>query len=165
LAGSLATLLTRSIRPFGQLADLNGRTSRLDFWPYILLLIAVAFWTLVMMDRAPLSPPWAVLLPRLLFALLLNLLGWAATVRRLHDVGWSGRWVHVSVLMTVLIASSVIYSAYQMANGACPLCFGIFWPPWLELMVPVQLLLWAIIGCVCLVEGTRGPNRYGSDPQ
>jgi uncharacterized membrane protein YhaH (DUF805 family) len=76
-----AGLLGRMTAPPSDGAGLGGRMRRADSWPYMLLVAGIY---------------GVVLMCGLTAALIL--LAFAAAVRRLHDVGWSGRWMGPYVL-------------------------------------------------------------------
>jgi uncharacterized membrane protein YhaH (DUF805 family) len=164
---SEASLPRRIVAPLGRITDFSGRTRRADYWPFILTLLGLWFAELVVeivvipfRFGSPIAHGYAV------FALFV-LLAFAATVRRLHDVGWSGRWMAAyCALMLGFIATffywryGVVHRPYGQPNLAL-----------LRLMPLVMVIGFAMNGLGLLVvilslqDGTPGPNRYGTDPK
>ncbi len=122
---SEAPLLRRVFQPLRHIVDFGGRTRRADYWPFILTLLGLWFAELIVeivvipfRFGSPIAHGYAV------FALFV-LLAFAATVRRLHDVGWSGRWMAAySALMLGFIATffywryGVVHRPYGQPNLA-----------------------------------------------
>jgi len=162
------SLVRRALSPLGRLLDFGGRSRRADFWPFMVLLVALylvgfagaASGALRFIHPSPVLP---------LFALvgILVLLAFAAVVRRLHDVGWSGRWMAAYVLVTVAFIAFFIWWRLGIAQapGGEP-------PVRLMRIMPLMMIVTAatnglglLVFVLCLLEGTAGPNRYGADPK
>jgi uncharacterized membrane protein YhaH (DUF805 family) len=90
------------------------------------------------------------------------LLAAAATVRRLHDRDWSGKWLWLGIAGT---AGSTIYGLWMMNQIAER---GVDFM--MDNMGIVQLASWLpmiayVVLLIQLVQrGTAGPNRYGDEP-
>ncbi len=158
--------LRRAIAPFGRLLDFDGRMRRADYWPYMLLLAAIYFVGLVLTVfamsaglRLSIGPAYAV-------TAVLALLALAATVRRLHDVRWSGLWAVVYVVMLLLFIS--IYFYWRYGTPPSPLGAPPSLLPYMPFLMPLGLamnLLGPMLFVLCVLDGTVGPNRYGPDPK
>lgn len=157
-------------------ADFSGRATRAEFWWWVLATTIFSF-ALSAIDSfvsavsslyvfSPLSSIFglAILLPNL-----------AVTARRLHDIGKSGWWQLVWIVVAIL--------------GAIPLGIGIavtliavftenfFWDGpgliafWIPIMIgaAVSFLIWLIIFIWWLFwmvrQGQPGPNVHGPDPR
>ena len=128
-------------------ADFSGRASRSEFWcffAFVILAQAVAGIVGMMLGFGPALSG--------LVGLLLIVPQIAVAVRRLHDVGRSGRDLLVPLLM--LAAGPIVYSF----GGILPRIIALGWAG-LTLMVFANLLL------SFLKEGRSVPNRYGGNPQ
>jgi uncharacterized membrane protein YhaH (DUF805 family) len=139
------------VLPLRRYVDFAGRSRRLEFWAFTLLVWAVyailllalvaggfgvgtliddgargasAFFTLTLGGAGLVIWGWwlVTLLPTL-----------AVTVRRLHDLERSGWWLLAAIV-----------------GGILPL---------------INLVTWLALFVVMLLPGTRGANRYGPDPK
>ena len=164
---SASNALRRTVAPFGCLTAFAGRTRRADYWPYMLLLFAIyvagTILTLfVMFARLGLSMGPAFALPG-----LVGLLAFAATVRRLHDVGWSGWWVGAYLFLLLAFIAHAFYWRFvempQLEPGDRSSLYRFF-----PLLMTVNLAMWGLgvlIFVLAVLDGTPGPNRYGPDPK
>jgi uncharacterized membrane protein YhaH (DUF805 family) len=138
--------------PLRNYADFTGRSRRKEYWWFVLLYI-VAFVLASLVDLVAglrgMIGPYGPLTALVLLALVVPSV--AVGVRRLHDIDRSGWWLlaaYVPLILSMLL----------------PLA-GIVQPT-----LALILLLVACIGFILLLvfsvmEGTRGPNRYGPDPK
>ena len=157
----------RVVAPFGRLFDFAGRTRRSDYWPYMVLLFAiyVAGTILTMFGMfvglgLSIGPAFAV-------TGLVGLLAFAATVRRLHDVGWSGWWAGMYLVLLLGFVAHSFYWRYvelpQLEPGERSSLYRFF-----PLLMTVNLAMWGLgvfILVLAVLDGTPGPNRYGADPK
>lgn len=157
--------LRRAVLLFGRLLDFEGRTRRADYWPYILVLAAIYF---VGFFLAVLAIPGGLRLsigPAYALTGVLSLLALSATVRRLHDVGWSGLWAVAYVVTTLGFISVYFFWRY----GTPSTSIGIPPPPVpMVVLMPLGFamnLLGLMLFVLCLLDGTAGPNRHGPDPK
>jgi uncharacterized membrane protein YhaH (DUF805 family) len=88
-----------------------------------------------------------------LAALLVLLVRTSVEVRRLHDLGLSGWW---SPLVLLLVAACLVL-AYRTGRASAPGEPAWTWP--LAQAVPTMFFL-----LLALVRGTQGPNRHGARP-
>ena len=127
-------------------ADFNGRASRHEFWCFFVFVIvanAVA-GILGLLRRA--GPALAGLI-----GLLLIIPQIAVAVRRLHDVGKSGRELIVPCVMLAVL----------------PLAFAFrgFLPKLVALgLLGITLLVFANLLTLFIKKGSTIPNRYGAAP-
>jgi uncharacterized membrane protein YhaH (DUF805 family) len=75
----------------------------------------------------------------------------AATVKRLHDRNKSGWWI-----VPFFIAPILLSKVGDWLGDSYPADF--------LMIVMIALSLWGFVEVLCL-RGTRGPNRFGEDPQ
>jgi uncharacterized membrane protein YhaH (DUF805 family) len=127
-------------------ADFNGRASRQQFWCFFgFVIIANALAGFV----GALLGLWGTL--SFLVAVLLAIPQLAVAVRRLHDVGRTGRELMVPCLM--LLAAPILFRF----GGFLPriVAFGFF---------GLTLLAFANLLSLFLKKGSTIPNRYGAAP-
>lgn len=127
-----------SLRHF---ADFKGRASRSEFWIFFL-------FVLVIQAIAPMLLGWRI---GGLISLLLLLPQLSVAVRRLHDVGCSGKELIIPFVM--LIAAGFVAK----------------FPGFLPRIVALGVLGTALIFFAALLRhlvknGSRVPNRYGPSP-
>jgi uncharacterized membrane protein YhaH (DUF805 family) len=180
---SAPSLATRVLAPFRRLFDFGGRTGRRDHWPYMLLLVGLwlggFFALLALTDPNPsfaayaiavveFPPPMRMPILDGLY-LLLILLAFAAVVRRLHDLGFSGGFMAAYLLLEASYIA-LVYLGLDMAlwypdpstrPAHIPVMIVI-----LVMALPLFMRLWfLLLGALCLQRGTVGPNPYGPDPR
>jgi uncharacterized membrane protein YhaH (DUF805 family) len=145
--------------PLRRYAEFSGRSRRKEYWMYVLGLCAVSVVLSAIEGAAGINkmvlgvygPATALLLVGTFIPSL------AVAIRRLHDTGRSGWWIAPLFLLEAAML-------YFIARGD------------LTRMVPGDLVIFAILACVTLVvalillifmllDGTKGPNKYGPDPK
>lgn len=102
-------------RPLTRYAQLQGRSSRMEFWCFNIL-AALSFFVAAMMSEVALG----------LTILALIVPCWAVLVRRLHDFGWSGWLMLVSLIpyvgpILLLILTLVRGDDHANSYGPYPL--------------------------------------------
>ena len=156
-------------------ADFSGRATRAEFWWWVLATVIASF-VIGAVDGfinsltgaysfSPLSTIFglAVLLPDL-----------AVTCRRLHDIGKSGWWQLVWVVMAIIgfipVASGIAFSAisaYSSGSGWDSLGELSFWIP-IAIGLAISVLVWLGLFVWWLIWMVRpsqpGPNVHGPDP-
>lgn len=149
-------------RPLKKYVDFSGRAPRAEFWWfYLLLLVSVIIAAIVdSIIGSRVFGPYGIVACLVYFALLLPYL--AVGVRRLHDTDRTGWWMAPPIILSVIslvMMGPALTDAAVMSNPSALTAMG---TPFLLLMLA------AILGLVVLVffllEGTRGPNKYGDDP-
>lgn len=166
------------LMPLKRYAEFSGRSRRMEFWMFMLLLLIiwVVAFTLMMvmgvgaMSMAGMNPDgtprvggmagmfasmgiFAVIFGILWLGLLIPTL--AVQIRRLHDSDRSGFWIWIywgpAILSWVLsFAGAANQSAGMTMLG------GLF-----SLLTLVGSITLIVFWCL---PGTPGPNRYGPDP-
>lgn len=161
------------LMPLRRYAEFSGRSRRTEYWMWALFQFLIGLGVIVLMmlaggsafmtgDPAALMAAGGAVLIIYMLYMLLSLAflvpSFAVTVRRLHDTNRSGWWVLapfapylVMVVATVIAASSPDMLA---AAGIIIMVCGLA-----VLGLGITLLVFM------LLEGTRGPNHYGSDPK
>lgn len=160
--------------PLKRYAEFSGRSRRMEYWMFFLfqILIGVAFWVLLaivgggalMTGGDPSAVAAAGGAAMILFALYglvslaLLIPGIAVTVRRLHDTNRTGWWFLAPVLgyVIMLVGTAMVASSPENPGlgGIVMMVGGIA-----ALGLAVTLLVFM------LLEGTKGPNKYGEDPK
>lgn len=141
--------------------SLEGRIPRLPFWLATLALLAISLLVLipagyfrwdVATDPAPLY--YRVL--ELIVTLALAYPSYAVMLKRLYDRDHPGTAAFVFVVLDIIAECVNVVSPTETETGLTPL-------GWV-LMIPLLILLIALLIELGLRRGTRGPNRFGSDP-
>lgn len=126
----------------------TGRIGRARWWwAYQVPTIAIG---LVMALRLPRMHGEAALALLVLFSLVILFLLLLGSVKRLHDHGYSGKWV-------LLLVALMIAGDQLEAWGVLPRI-----SPHTDLInLPLGLFTLVLFG---FLRGTRGENRFGPDP-
>lgn len=154
----------------------EGRADREEFWLFSLLALPLAVllvWLMLALDQMhpglwsqPL--PAGEEIPRLLLRLLLVVI-WlgllvpavCVTIRRLHDMDASGRWVIAALVPGIAALCCWLLTSWQVVAGELPrmvlnICAGG--------LAVLEALAVVSLGLVFLGDGTHGSNRFGADP-
>jgi uncharacterized membrane protein YhaH (DUF805 family) len=125
-------------------AEFNGRASRHEFWCFVVFVIIVNALTglLGMMFGYILSG---------LIGLLLVIPQIAVAVRRLHDLGKSGRELAIPCIMVALMPVGFMF------RGFLPKIIALGY-------LGITLLVFANLLTLFLKKGSTIPNKYGAAP-
>ncbi len=135
----------------------SGRISRVKYWLFfavylISLLILGGIATLLFPNPAPAAAIlYAIVALAWLFVMLIGSL--AVGVKRLHDRDKSGWWLVLFYLVPALF-SAAGRAAGEVGNLEGQLVCG---------LIAFAIGIWALVE-LGILAGTRGPNRYGTDP-
>ena len=127
-------------------ADFNGRASREEFWCFFAFLIianAVASFVGLLLGFGGALP--GIVAPLLIIPQL------AVAVRRLHDLGKSGRELVVPCIMLLAVPLAFAF------RGILPKIVALGF-------LGLTLLVFANLLTLFLKKGTTVPNRYGAAP-
>ena len=138
------------LMPLRRYAEFSGRSRRKEYWMYVLLLIIVGV-VLALIESAlglggmaggygPLSA---------IFALGTFGPSLAVGVRRLHDTNRSGWWMLIGVAPYLILVIATVSGSLALVG-----IMGI-----VALLGMIALLIFMVL------EGTKGPNKYGEDPK
>lgn len=144
--GVAMKLLESAIYTLKKYADFSGRASREEFWYFFAFLIlanAAASIVGMLLGVGPMLSS-AV-------ALLLIIPQLAVAVRRLHDLGKSGRELVVPCLMLLLLPIAFAF------RGILPQIVALGF-------LGLTLLAFAHLLTFFMKKGTTVPNRYGAAP-
>lgn len=132
-------------------ADFSGRASVREFWSFFFFVILASF-VARLLDAIffPWSPAGGPLTG--LTSLLLLVPQIAVAVRRLHDVGRSGRELFVPLVL--LIAAPLVFA---FGRGFLPQIVSLG-------VAGLTLLMFANLVRLFLRRGGTVPNRYGASP-
>jgi len=139
-------LLESAVYTLKKYADFSGRASREEFWCFFaFLIIANAAASIVgMLLRVGPMLSSAI-------TLLLIIPQLAVAVRRLHDLGKSGRELVVPCLMLLLLPLAFAF------RGILPQIVAL-------VFLGLTLLAFAHLLTLFMKKGTTVPNRYGAAP-
>jgi uncharacterized membrane protein YhaH (DUF805 family) len=139
-----------AILPLRKYADFTGRARRREYWSFVLL-TAIVFAILYFVERR-FDLTWRAMgLPTLLFQLAILLPILAVGARRLHDTDRSGWWL-------------IVFYGPGLVSALLP-WLGLADPRTALIVAVVSLIGLAVLVVFFVLEGTRGPNRFGPDPK
>ena len=134
-----------AIETLKKYADFNGRASREEFWcffAFVIIANAVASFVGLLLGALMLSG---------IVGLLLVIPQVAVAVRRLHDLGKSGRELVVPCVMLLAVPLAFAF------RGILPKIVALGF-------LGLTLLVFANLLTLFLKKGTTVPNRYGAAP-
>ena len=157
---------------FENYANFSGRARRSEYWYYTLMTVIISFILSIIDDLLGLkfgAKSSSGILSSL-YALAVFIPGLAVSVRRLHDIGKSGKllllfYIIIIVLAIVMVVSgiSVFMSAMNPSSMSPPdisaLGIGFFVP----LLLIFAMSIWMLV--LFCTNGDSGANKYGSDPK
>ncbi len=138
------------LMPFKRYAEFSGRSRRKEYWMYVLLLVIVGVVLGALEGMVGLGGtvgPYGPLSAIFLLATFVPSL--AVGIRRLHDTDRSGWWMLVGLLPYAL-SVGVTLSGNLLLGGI--------------LGIVALITCIAVLVFMCL-DGTKGSNRFGSDPK
>ncbi|MDB5672265.1 MAG: hypothetical protein JWO25_3224 [Alphaproteobacteria bacterium] len=159
--------------PLKRYADFSGRSRRTEYWMFVLFqfLIGIAYSLLLGLvggaalfggdPGALVAAGGAVMILTAIYALVclaLIIPAIAVAIRRLHDTNRTGWWVLAPLApycLSFIGAAMAASSPGSPGAGAMLALVGGL----LALAMAVALIVFL------LLDGTRGPNRFGADPK
>ena len=145
---------------FENYLNFNGRARRSEYWYFTLANIIISV-LLMIVDKA-LGLKIGI---SNLYSLAVFLPGLAVAVRRLHDIGKSGKlllllYVLMIILVVIMVFSSLslFMSGMSGVSGEMP-GIGFFIP----LLLILAIAIWMIV--LFCTNGDEGTNKYGPDPK
>ncbi|MBP2158665.1 MULTISPECIES: DUF805 domain-containing protein [Asticcacaulis] len=165
-------------QPLVKYVDFNGRARRSEYWLFFLFQFLVSIALGLVGAIAGLKAPMEAATN--LFSLAMFLPTLAVSVRRFHDINRTGWWVIFP--LAVLIVALIIYFVFNgtafiaamkdidmqaikaedetaimdMFTALAPMFLWVWLPAWLASVVTFVFHV---------TDGTRGANRFGSDPK
>jgi uncharacterized membrane protein YhaH (DUF805 family) len=159
--------------PLKRYAEFSGRSRRMEYWMFVLfqVLLNIVFWILLTAIggtalisgdvRGLMAAGGAIFILCMVYGLIglaLIIPGIAVGVRRLHDTNRSGWWILAPFAGYVVIIVGTMMAAASPnspgAGGMLAFVGGL-----------VTLGLAILLFVFMLLDGTRGPNRFGEDPK
>jgi uncharacterized membrane protein YhaH (DUF805 family) len=138
------------LMPLRRYAEFSGRSRRKEYWMYVLMLVIVGFVLGLVEGLVGLTGmvgPYGPLSALFLLGTFIPSL--AVGIRRLHDTDRSGWWMLLGIvpygLSIIMLLSGNLVLAGTLAMVA--------------LVCAIVLLVFMVL------EGTKGPNRFGADPK
>jgi uncharacterized membrane protein YhaH (DUF805 family) len=168
------------LRPLMRYADFKGRASRAEYWLFMTTQGLVYGICIVMaamsLTNKSLASGLLGLVGWLAIALLLlvglTLPNYAIIARRLHDIGRSAKWIglllpviasHFTGLMSLVSLARAGTSGGESGAALAQAAIGNLAGGGVLGMVAV--ICSTVLTVMMLLPGTRGPNRFGSDPR
>ena len=139
------------LMPLKRYAEFSGRSRRKEYWMYFLLLIIVGFVLGLIEGVMGLQQTIGGVYGPLsaIFALGTFIPSIAVGVRRLHDTDRTGWWVLLPILPYALSIAMLLSGNLAMAGILAMVALG----------CAIVLLVFLVL------DGTKGPNKYGPDPK
>ncbi|HEY0623773.1 DUF805 domain-containing protein [Sphingomonas sp.] len=140
-----------ALLPYRRYFEFRGRSRRIEFWAFFLWWLIASIVLRLIEGLFGLDALAAGLLLILLFMLGSFIPGLAVTVRRLHDANRTGWWALLPFTTFFLAFAAVAFGVEEDERVSITIGTAVVLCP-LALLV---MLAW---------KGTRGPNRFGEDP-
>lgn len=141
----------------------KGRVNRARYWLFLGLFLLIVILFLATTALGPMMAlSTASMVPMMLLGSVFSLAFLAAlfsyfavAIKRLHDRNRRGWWLLLFIILPALLnaLAQTISEANLAAIGAAQ---------GLEILA-LPFAIWGFVELACL-KGTRGPNRFGSDP-
>jgi uncharacterized membrane protein YhaH (DUF805 family) len=148
---------------FENYANFNGRARRSEYWYYTLATIIISIILMILDGTLGLKfgPGGSSGILNSIYSVLVIIPGLAVSVRRLHDIGKSGKLLLVYYIILIALGVIMVTSGLFafLAGNLTALGVGFFVPLLLILAMSIYLI---VLFCT---EGTRGENKYGPDPK
>lgn len=159
---------TAAIRTvLAQYATFSGRAMRSEYWWFYLFTVIVSIVTagIDALLNTVFDNGFGVV--GLVTSLALLLPTWAVTVRRLHDMGRTGWWVLLPLVLTLALVVmgfvAVFVLVLNFGGGDASLTWLVTVPILVLVLLTVASL---IVLLVFLCQGSEaGPNKYGPSPK
>jgi uncharacterized membrane protein YhaH (DUF805 family) len=150
---------------FENYANFKGRARRSEYWYFVLMNLIIAIITAII-DKS-LGLKFGT---NTLYSLAVFIPGLAVAVRRLHDIGKSGKLLLFFYLIMIALAIVMVFSGLSvfmagmnpdgLSNaGIGALGMGFFIPLIIIIAMSIYML---VLFCT---NGDEGPNKYGPDPK
>ena len=142
---------------FSKYATFSGRACRSEFWYFYLFYILVAFGLSFLSIRIPVAKYLYIL-----FGLGVFLPYTAVTVRRLHDIGKSGWFLLIFMVVIFLISMlmfliiDIIAPTVEGSSMTVFIVYSIF------VLIVLALAIWLIVW-LCR-DSQPGENKWGPNP-
>jgi uncharacterized membrane protein YhaH (DUF805 family) len=156
--GAMKDYLRHVGQTLARALEFQGRARRREVIDY--LVISAAFLMIVNGLAGELAEPHVARWVAFATQYLILVPAAALVVRRLHDIGWSGRWS--IVLLPVALRNMALDLLAQIGGWEArrPVEAVLAYADWV-LFPPFALLYLLLI----VAPGKKGPNRFGPDPR
>lgn len=169
VCGRAQSVRVSSIRALFLLAlrrvfQFRGRSCRNEYWCWWGMVLMV-FFLINIVDTTYRCFPTLIPYPHVVgiicvvtLLIIIPLLSGSVVVRRLHDVGWSGRWV--LLLLAIPCFHTVLYLLHKTNTmEAVQTLFNVIFPVTFILLPPLNVVFLLILGCI---DSQKGRNPYGT---
>ena len=148
---------------FENYANFSGRARRSEYWYFVLanIIIGIILSVLDNVLGLKVGTSNSGILGGL-YNLAVFIPGLAVSVRRLHDIGKSGKLLLLFYGILIILVIVMVVSGFSvLMSGGSMSSLGIaFFAP---LLVVLAMSIWMLV--LFCSEGEQGPNKYGSDPK
>ena len=147
---------------FENYANFSGRARRSEYWYYTLMTIIISVVLMILDEVLGLkfgaTKSSGIL--NSIYSLAVLIPGLAVSVRRLHDIGKSGKLLLLFYIAIIALAVVMVVSGLSLfMTGSGTPGIGFFIP----LLLIVAMSIWMLV--LYCTEGDQGANKYGSDPK
>jgi len=159
--------------PLKRYAEFSGRSRRMEYWMWALFQVLLYVGMLVLMmlvaggamiGRSPTGAMAAggaaMVIMGLYFVIQLAFIipGIAVGVRRLHDTNRSGWWLLAPIVpyIVMAVAGGMAISSGSVGGGTGAIVM---------ICMAAVFVLAIMLLVFMLLDGTKGPNKYGPDPK
>ena len=140
---------------FSKLTDVKGRARRSEFWWFMLVFIPVT--VIASLICQPISH-----IADLVVNIILYLFALSVTARRLHDSGKSELWVYASFLCNIVTNIYILSLISDIDLSDASALVEVFKHNiGITFLGTVKAILQFIVFIFCLLDSTRGANKYG----
>ena len=145
---------------FENYTNFSGRARRSEYWYFALMNLIIAIITAII-DKS-LGLKFGT---NTIYSLAVFIPGLAVAVRRLHDIGKSGKLLLLFYVIIIVLAIVMVFSGISVfMSGVSPssmssLGIGFFIP----LLLIVAIAIWMLV--LFFTNGDSGSNKYGADPK
>ena len=148
---------------FENYANFSGRARRSEYWYFVLanIIIGIILSVLDNFLGLKVGTSNSGILGGL-YNLAVFIPGLAVSVRRLHDIGKSGKLLLLFYGILIILVIVMVVSGFSvlMSGGSMSSLGVAFFAPFLAVLA---MSIWMLI--LFCTEGEQGPNKYGSDPK
>lgn len=142
----------------------RGRSCRNEYWAWWGMVLMVFFF-FNFVDTTHRCFPTLIPYPHVVgiicvvtMLIIIPLLSGSVVVRRLHDVGWSDRWVLLLLAIPCFLTVLYLLHKTNTVEVVQPL-FNVIFPVTFMVLPPVNAVFLLILGCI---DSQKGRNQYGT---
>lgn len=145
----------------GNLTNFSGRARRSEYWWYVLASAIVSGIVNVVFGGMPAVST--------IIYVIISLLSFAVTVRRVQDSGKSAVWVYLDIIAGIVLLIYMFTSGYyETANSVNPNpkeLIAIMGNPIFYVSALISTVCGFVVFIFCLFDSDKDTNKYGESPK